>query len=140
MTFLLLRQSSDLTLAILRAAFSRRHKKRAQSPDSHSTEGLTALTRMLAERRAPKDAPNASTHSSQRNGQDSVEHMQRINANDDAVGGGEVRLRPRASSRQASSQPIGSFGMPTFLLAEFFRSNYDKAAYKFCLDIVYDIL
>ena len=106
MTFLLLRQSSDLTLAILRAAFSRRHKKRAQSPDSHSTEGLTALTRMLAERRAPNGAPNASTHSSQRNGQDSVEHMQRINAKDDAVGGGEVRLRPRASSRQASSQPI----------------------------------
>ena len=32
--------------------------------------------------------------------------MQWNNAKDDAVGGGEVRLRPRASSRQASSQPI----------------------------------
>ena len=31
--------------------------------------------------------------------------MQRNNAKDDAVEGGPVRLRPRASSRQASSQP-----------------------------------
>lgn len=30
--------------------------------------------------------------------------------------------------------------MPTFLLAVLFRSSFDKAAYKFCLDIVYDIL
>ena len=34
------------------------------------------------------------------------ENMQLNNAKDDAVGGEEVRLRPRASSRQASSQPI----------------------------------
>ena len=36
----------------------------------------------------------------------SCEHMQRTNAKDNAVEGGEVRLRPWASSRQASSQPI----------------------------------
>ena len=32
--------------------------------------------------------------------------MQHVNAKDDAVEGGPVRLRPWASSRQASSQPI----------------------------------